>query len=194
MNKYATSLTGKTLWSEIEQRYGERARHYHTLRHLENMLNDLLQVKDHINDWDSVMIALVYHDVVYNPLSGSNEEASSDLAIKHLSLAAYPEDKFQHVRSLILATKKHQRSGHEDINYFTDADLAILGKGEAEYNEYATNVRKEYSLVPDLIYRPGRKKVLQHFLTMESIYKTDFFRHAYEINARINIQRETATL
>jgi predicted metal-dependent HD superfamily phosphohydrolase len=55
-------------------------------------------------------------------------------------------------------------------------------------------VRREYSIYPDLLYKPGRKKVLQHFLNMEHIFKTIHFYTLYEQNARNNLNREIAEL
>jgi predicted metal-dependent HD superfamily phosphohydrolase len=51
-------------------------------------------------------------------------------------------------------------------------------------------VRKEYLIYPDLIYNPGRKKVLHHFLAMDRIFKTDFFYNKFEQQARQNLRKE----
>lgn len=34
---------------------------------------------------------------------------------------------------------------------------------------------REYSIYSNVVYNSGRKKVLNHFLTMNRIFKTDFF-------------------
>ena len=46
----------------------------------------------------------------------------------------------------------------------------------------------------DFLYKPGRKKVLQHFLDMENIFKTEYFRNKYENTARTNIRKELSQL
>ena len=58
------------------------------------------------------------------------------------------------------------------------------------YSKYYQNVRKEYSIYPEILYKLGRKKVLKHFLAMEKIFKTDYFYQKFEKNARMNLQRE----
>jgi predicted metal-dependent HD superfamily phosphohydrolase len=58
------------------------------------------------------------------------------------------------------------------------------------YSDYYKNVRKEYSIYPNLLYNPGRKKVLKHFLAMGKIFKTDYFYQKFEKNARLNLQKE----
>jgi predicted metal-dependent HD superfamily phosphohydrolase len=61
-----------------------------------------------------------------------------------------------------------------------DADLSILSQDPATYLIFTINVRKEYSVYPDFVYKTGRKNVLNHFLRMNQIYKTDFFFHRFE--------------
>lgn len=92
--------------------------------------------------------------------------------------------------SIINATKKHDVHTDADINYFTDADLAILGSAENDYKTYFLKIRKEYRWYPDLVYNPGRKRVLQHFLSMERIFKTEYFFNKFESQARKNLGME----
>jgi predicted metal-dependent HD superfamily phosphohydrolase len=97
-------------------------------------------------------------------------------------------------RAHILATKAHVMSANHDSNLFTDADLSILGAPADEYMQYTGQIRKEYRYYPDLVYKPGRKKVLRHFLEMERIFKTDYFFAQYEKQARANIETELQRL
>jgi predicted metal-dependent HD superfamily phosphohydrolase len=182
------------LWNEIETNYCQKKRHYHSLTHLENLLVELLEIKTSIKDWDTVLFSLYYHDVIYNPLKTTNEEKSAELAANRLQSILAPAPVIKGCVYQILATKKHASSDDMDTNYFTDADLSILGQQWGVYAEYYKNVRKEYSLYPDLIYTPGRKKVLQHFLQMERIFKTDHFFEKFELQARENIQQELEAL
>jgi predicted metal-dependent HD superfamily phosphohydrolase len=69
-----------------------------------------------------------------------------------------------------------------------------LGYTWDKYREYCQQVRKEYAIYPDFLYNPGRKKALQHFLDMDVIFKTGFFRNKYEIQARKNIVQEISGL
>ena len=59
---------------------------------------------------------------------------------------------------------------------------------------YLKNVRKEYSLYPNLVYNPGRKKVLQHFVEMEKIFKTEYFFEKFEAQAKENLKQELEQL
>ncbi len=179
-----------TLWNEIEVHYSSPKRHYHTLKHLENLLQELLGVQDELHHWDTILFTLFYHDLIYDVLKSNNEEKSAEIAVLRMNQLAVSTDSIDHCRSQILATKSHQLANDQDTNYFTDADLAVLGQSWEVYAEYAKNVRKEYSIYPDLLYNPGRKKVLNHFLAMDSIYKTNTFKKKYENSAKENLKKE----
>lgn len=105
-----------------------------------------------------------------------------------------PENTLELCKEQILATKSHNKSIDTDTNYFTDADLSILGQPWETYSVYYNNVRKEYSIYPDFVYNPARKKVLKHFLTKTTIFKTEFFRDKFESQAKLNLQREIELL
>lgn len=184
----------ETLWNEIEKNYSGKKRFYHTLAHLENLYNQLFAVKAEIEDWDTILFTLFYHDVVYNASKKDNEEKSAGLAKERLSSIGYPKDKIEKCVLEILATKQHSKNKSNDTNLFTDADLSVLGMDWEVYEEYYKNVRKEYSIYPDFLYNPGRKKVLNHFLSMEEIFKTKVFSSKYEASARVNLAKELILL
>ncbi len=182
------------LWTEIEKNYSSKKRYYHSLQHLEHLLLQLIEIKNKLRSWDTVLFSLYYHDIVYNSLKSDNEERSADLAEKRMKQMAVPAEVIAQCKAQILATKSHTQSTDSDTNYFTDADLSILGQSWEIYIEYCKSVRKEYSIYPDMIYNPGRKKVLRHFLTMERIFKTDFFYSKFEEQAKRNLRQELQIL
>lgn len=154
------------------------------------MYQKLTQVKNTFSEWNIVVMALFYHDLVYKVSKKDNEEKSAlRVAAVLQSLGVEPE-KVSLCKEMIRATKAHLSHPTEAINYFTDADLAILGAPVEVYEQYITNIRKEYSLYPDFLYKPGRKKVVLHFLSMSRIFKTDFFFQESEEPARVNLTRE----
>lgn len=181
------------MWEEVEQHYSQPDRHYHTLHHLNAMLAELQPHKDTFSSWDTVIFALAYHDLVYNSLKSNNEEKSAEVAIKRLQEISFPKKLLTLCEQFILATKKHEAKDLE-TNLFTDADLSILGADSQTYEEYSKQIRREYSIYPDILYNPGRKKVLLHFLEMPNIYKTLEFRNKYERQAKSNMQAELMKL
>jgi len=184
------SVLIEKLWKEINKYYSDTGRHYHNLQHLENLLIQLQEVKDKILNWDALVFSIFYHDIIYKPTKNNNEEKSTELAVKRLTEINVSPVIISKCAEMILATKKHEHYNDTDINYFTDADLSILGQSWDEYKKYFTQIRKEYSLYPDMIYKPGRRKVLDHFLQMQRIFKTDHFYERLEIRAKENLIKE----
>jgi predicted metal-dependent HD superfamily phosphohydrolase len=184
----------ETLWNELKRNYTKSTRHYHTLIHLDNLTTEIEAVKENISDWRTLVFSIAYHDAIYNTLKSDNEERSAKLASERLSQLSIPETQKKRCVAQILATKGHDTSDDNDTNFFTDADLAILGSDSEQYRQYAAMIRKEYNIFPDLIYKPGRQKVLRHFLEMPNIYKTDYFRSKYESKAKENMRAELKEL
>ena len=183
----------ENLWLEIETYYTSKKRHYHTLSHLENLFQELLPIQENVEDWETVQFSIFYHDIIYNASRNDNEEKSAILAIERLNKIGINEDQILKCNHQILMTKSHEISDN-DTNYFTDADLSILGKNWETYEEYFKQIRKEYRIYPDFMYNRGRKKALKHFLEMERIFKTDYFFRKYEKQARLNLEKELEIL
>lgn len=171
--------------------YAEKQRHYHDSSHIENMLRLSETYAQQLKQHDVVALAILYHDIIYDPLKSDNEERSADRAVDDLTGQKLPQETIREVKRFILATKKHEEpAGENDLCFFLDFDLSALGASWEVYAAYAANIRKEYSIYPDLVYKPGRKKVLKHFLEMPFIYKTETFRDQFDAQARLNLERE----
>lgn len=181
-------------WDEIYRHYSNKKRHYHNLSHLENLLSQLSEIKDKIEDWNTILFTLFYHDLIYSALKSNNEEKSAELAGQIMQQLKISRNTIEKCKAQILATKTHVKSEQADSNYFIDADLSILGLDWEIYNLYSKNVRKEYAIYPLPIYISGRKKVLKHFLDMKRIYKTDYFYEKYELRAKENLNKELKLL
>ena len=155
---------------------------------------ELSSVQNDIEDFDSVLFSIFYHDFIYKSTSKDNEEKSAELAEKRMKQISVSKDTIELCKNQILATKSHVQSTNKDTNYFTDADLSVLGQNWEAYSLYYKNVRKEYSIYPDFVYNQGRKKILNHFLSMDKIFKTDFFYNKFEAQAKKNLQKEMELL
>lgn len=182
----------ESCWNEITASYSDQRRGYHTLAHLQHFSRQLDLCKHHLSDYPTAYLALIYHDIVYFMLDGTNEEKSALVAVDHLRRLNYPSDLINTCQEMILATKTHSMNSSSDINYFIDADMSILGADKVSYAKYVAGIRKEYG--DSIYFDEGRKHVLQSFLEMERIFKTDFFYKKYEEKARLNIQNEIEDL
>jgi predicted metal-dependent HD superfamily phosphohydrolase len=146
------------LWNEIEKNYSGKNRHYHTLAHLENLLAQLSEIRNEIRHWNCILFTLYYHDIVYNSLKSDNEEKSAEFAGKRMKQLGIEESTIERCKKQIIATKSHVKSADSDTNYFTDADLSVLGQSWEMYSAYYKNVRKEYSIYPTSCIIPGVRK------------------------------------
>jgi predicted metal-dependent HD superfamily phosphohydrolase len=173
--------------------YDAPERHYHTLGHIENLLREVTRFP--LLDATVVELAVWYHDAVYSALRSDNEVKSAEWAEAFLQQTTLGTDRRARVADLIRRTQDHtqpQPPDDADLLLFLDADLGILGAPEAAYWDYARQVRREYRLVPDLLYRPGRRKVLAKLLEAPVLYHTPALREALDAPARRNLAAELA--
>ncbi len=184
----------KGLWDELEKAYTQKGRHYHNLSHLAHMIDETCTVLPEINDPDTLLCSIFYHDVIYNVKRQDNEEKSADLGTQRALDIGLGVKSAKLCHRQILATKSHAVSDNMDTNYLTDIDLSVLGAQPEVYQNYTVAIRKEYSIYPGFLYKKGRKKVLKHFLEMEHIFKTALFREKYESKARENLRAELNSL
>ncbi|MGE6356170.1 HD domain-containing protein [Flavobacterium sp. NPDC079362] len=179
-------------WTDLEKAYSNKSRHYHNLKHLEDMIECYETYFDKLKLPNEVLFSIFYHDYIYKSSKKDNELRSAEYALSIL-----PEniqlDK-QLVFDAICATQQHQHNTNEDINWLIDFDLKILARDWEEYKIYFEQIRKEYSIYPDFLYKPGRAKALKHFLENEFIFQTEEFRDLYEEKARFNIEKEILLL
>jgi predicted metal-dependent HD superfamily phosphohydrolase len=179
-------------WQKLEKAYSNRSRHYHNLTHLTEMMVCFENDKNQLQFPDEVLYALFYHDYIYNSTRKDNELKSAEYSVQLLSEHALVNKQI--IFDLILATKNHVATGVEDEKWLIDFDLKVLAKEAEAYTIYAKQIRKEFSIYPDFLYNPGRKKALQHFLEKKFIYQTEIFRTLFESKARANIQEEISHL
>ena len=193
-SKYTNDLElVNSFYKIIEKKYNSTNRHYHNFEHVSFMLSEAKKLESEISDYDELCFAIWFHDIIYNPLKGDNEERSAECAKEFLDKIKYDKKRNRKVQELILRTKDHIiQNGNEnyDMNLFLDLDLLILGMEREKYVKYAKNIRKEYNFVPDDIYNKDRKKILNQYLNSQFIYKTKKFRDLCEKQARGNIKFE----
>lgn len=173
--------------------YSASGRHYHTLQHVQVLLDAVQAEAATLHDGVVVQLAVWFHDAVYNPLRNDNETRSAELAAAFLAETSLSPSRQQRVVLLIERTKDHtqtQPDDDTDLQLFLDADLGILGAPETEYWQYARQVRQEYRLVPDFLYQRGRRNVLKKLLTTPVLYRTAAYRARLDTAARRNLQAE----
>jgi len=180
-------------------RHREPHRHYHTATHVAAVLataDDLLAEVEGA-DGAAVLLALFFHDAVYDPQAApcANETASAALAERELAALAVGAGCVDAARAAILATAGHVLPPDAPLTtaVVLDADLAILAAEPARYEAYATGVRSEYAHVDDAAWQTGRAAVLAAFLDRPTIFVTAPMQPR-EARARANLSAELARL
>lgn len=181
----------ETACDKILSHYTSHARHYHNEFHILKMLNSAEYFRDFGVNFDQILFAVWFHDVIYNPLKTNNEEKSAKFASQILKKIEYADAAM--VSDMILRTKNHfYRAPNEspELKVLLDLDLETMGSKPETYLINTSNIRKEYHIYPDSIFKKGRTHVLKQFLDSDSIYRTEIFKEKYENQAFINISEE----
>ena len=105
---------------EVFKHYEEPHRFYHTLNHLEDIFQQLTDRG--LIDNEALLLAAVYHDIIYDPKSATNEEDSERYFTENFK---GDEALKRGVSTMILDTKTHQSSTALSA-IFCEIDLNIL--------------------------------------------------------------------
>lgn len=184
-------------WQELQQRYSEPHRHYHTLEHLAHCLTEFSTAKHLAEDPDLVRLAIYFHDSVYDVQRTDNERQSAQLAVEFGKRNGFDAVARLGLLVMIEATTYQARPEYGDAKLLWDVDLSSLAVPRDEFCENTRKIREEYrSVVPDdAMFMQGRRAFFARFLDnitakrWPSIYCTDFFRERYEEKAKENVER-----
>ena len=119
-----------SLWNSILKNYTSKSRYYHNLIHISGMLDLAKENKDQITNYDEMLFAIWFHDIVYKSTSKKNEEKSADFAKITLKKASKKEINIDLIYKLIISTKSHKINlkNNDDNAFLLDFDLSILGQ------------------------------------------------------------------
>jgi predicted metal-dependent HD superfamily phosphohydrolase len=190
----------KEILKKLLTYYSEPHRYYHTLTHIVAMLTEFGKISSVADTPHAISFAIWYNDVIYDtklvePNVLSNEERSALLSMEDLFVIGMSDSFSLKVYDLILATNHSgKNSSNWDVQILLDLDLAILGSNQYLFDEYERNIRKEYSGVPDALYKQKRLEVLMKFYNREPLYLTQLFRKKYEVIAKMNLERSMKSL
>ena len=196
------------LGERLLQAWEQPHRAYHHSGHLSQMLTDLDRLYAHRTQGSTplpLVLAAWFHDAVYEGAPGEDERRSEQLASTSLeplvAAGLLSTDELQMVSLLVRATATHELpesaelpAGYEvtDIEFFLDADMAILAADSVRYRRYLHGVRSEYSHFDDEAFRTGRTTFLRSVLGRERIFLSEKGLQLWEEPARTNLRSELA--
>ena len=176
------------------QAYSETDRYYHDLTHIVACQNKLAPYRDR-EDYLQLFLAVLWHDLIYDTKSKTNEEDSANEAsamIEHLELPGA-----ETVSRLIISTKEHAPQ-NEDEQLVCAIDVSILAEPWDVYQCYAVGIRAEYTTdyggpYTWEQYAAGRRDVLKHLTEGPGPFRHPDFEH---LNPRAikNMKHEIALL
>jgi pantetheine-phosphate adenylyltransferase len=139
--------------------WNESHRHYHNLNHLNDLINQINEDKSKYSEkeYEKLILAALFHDCVYDPMSSTNEEDSAEFLIE-CSVDKSNLDILD-VKQMILDTKTHQSSMplSERFNHY---DMNIVERDFDQLLEWEIVIAEEYRSYGDL-YKNGRIKFLE---------------------------------
>ncbi len=153
-------LSSPDVLLEVAQRWSERQRHWHGPAHALAVLRDASEAA-HGADRDALLLAAVYHDVVYNPRATNNEEASAALLARH---AVDPAASVIRRACALIGDSRWSQGPDTPLGrVLFDLDTRQLADGcsLAERLAYERAIFREYQWVPWREYRVKRAEFLR---------------------------------
>jgi pantetheine-phosphate adenylyltransferase len=135
---------------------------------------------------ENLEIAILFHDIVYDPRRNDNEEISIQLMYNLLGIKAYkslfPNKRLEKIEKLIIATKEHNSKTNSE-HIIVDLDMAILKtKNVSELIEYEHGIFKEYQWVDVNAYIQKRCEFLEKNIADHNRWLIDYVKsRSYKI-------------
>jgi len=134
----------------FKHKYNEKHRFYHNWSHIIDLVNKALHKDILFND---LLLAILFHDIVYLPRNSDNEEKSAEIFKIYFSNNI-------NVYNSILNTKTHTSTDtlSQQLN---DLDMSILYTDNlTDFIEYEKGISKEFSFVSKDTYLKKRIEFL----------------------------------
>lgn len=157
LNKWNIKCDIKTILSM----WNESHRSYHTLNHLNDLINQINEDKSKYTEkeYEKLIIASLFHDCVYEPSESNNEEKSAEFFIN--CCIDKSNSDIQEIKQMILDTKTHKASTQLSES-FNNYDMNIVERDFNQLLEWEMGISEEYKNNDS--YKEGRLKFLESLL------------------------------
>lgn len=146
--------------------WDDGTRHYHNTTHLEDLVRMIKEDRDEVEanddvEYDQLMLAALFHDIVYSPGRKDNEELSAAYFLKSCSS---PDDPIlQEVYQAILDTRSHMASTPLSAK-FNRYDMNIVERDFDELLAWEKGIYEEFKGAGKHAYKLGRLAFLKSLL------------------------------
>lgn len=181
-------------FERLVERLDEPQRAYHNQQHITEMLELFDTVAHECTRSDLVVVAIFYHDAVYNAQATAGKNETDSAAVFDTDVLSMNEVDRYFVRQAILSTIKHQpldvpNNLQHDLKVFLDCDLAILGAAPQRFDEYDRQISTEYRHIEPKAFAQGRAEVLEKFAKRDHLFYTDAMEAKRGHQAKANLLR-----
>lgn len=158
LNRWKIKISNQTILSM----WNESHRSYHTLEHLNDLIDQINEDKHQYSqkEYEKLIIASLFHDIIYDPTKFDNEEKSADFFMSCC------EDKTStdilEIKQIILDTKTHKSSTplSEDFCHY---DMSIVERDFDQLLKWENGIHEEFKSYGDM-YKIGRVDFLEKLL------------------------------
>ncbi len=191
-----------TVYGFLMDLYGAESRHYHTMKHIVRMLDELEALRhtvpeslpglfnDPIED-AAIEFGVWFHDAVYDTMEHDNEERSAQYAKKEARRLGLSRPVAQLTKHYIRTTDHRRLAEDRGAEILCDLDLMSLAGSRDEFRENTRLIQLEYAHVPNDKFKAGRRAFFEAMLDRNkrpSIYQTAYFFDRFEEKARANLR------
>lgn len=185
--RFGAANHASSVWDAWQRSYAEPHRKYHDQRHVFRCLEQLDLASGLVQAFESVELAIWFHDIVNEPGQPDNE-ARSAARFRELAQEALPRDLVQRVERLVLVTTHREPIMDQDEQVICDIDLASFGCQWACFLDDSADIQAEFR-GSEMAYYRQKRLALAAVLRRPRIFATDFFHYLYEFQARDNIRK-----
>jgi len=143
--------------------WNESHRSYHNLNHLNDLISQINENKSKFSEkeYEKLMLSAIFHDIVYDPSSSTNEEDSANFLME---CAVDKNNKdILDVQKIILDTKTHKSTTNLSES-FNNYDMNIVERDFEQLLDWEKGISEEFSVYPKVQYIEGRLKFLESLL------------------------------
>jgi predicted metal-dependent HD superfamily phosphohydrolase len=143
--------------------WNESHRSYHNLNHLNDLISQINENKSKYSEkeYDKLILTALFHDVVYDPTSQTNEEDSANFLIE--CAVDNTNDDVLDIKQMILDTKSHNSTTNLSES-FNNYDMNIVERDFEQLLEWEKGIEFEYSFHTKEKYKEVRLKFLESLL------------------------------
>lgn len=142
---------------DIKDMWSLPHRHYHDLSHLDDMINQINDLGIKGEDYEKLIIAALFHDIIYDPKKNDNEEMSAKFL---LSVCDNVNKGIKEIEQIILDTKTHE-SNTKLSEIFNKIDMSVVERDFEGLLEWEKGVWNEYKSYGPELYKKGRLQFLE---------------------------------